>query len=171
MKKLKYYQAILELTSDKSLNMISVRDIANHLEISTGSLYYQFKGKDDLLNQMFRYYKQQLDLEMQAVDNDPLVFFKQYLAYNLAHNLEFRFVYSSELSNLLDQESLKLSLDVHLGLLAKIGLDYTADSHIITIIFGAMRAYLMAPSYMLQCDPDLLAIELVKILNNYQIAK
>lgn len=168
MKKLKYYTAILELSREKSLNSISVRDISNHLDISTGSLYYQFKSKEDLLNQMFIYYKTQLQDHMLSVDNQPSHFFDSYLQYNLEHNLEFRFVYSSELSNLLSEDALALSLAVHLSLLDKLGLDYQHDSHIVTIIFGTMRAYLMAPSYMKQCDPDVLSKELAIILNNYR---
>lgn len=170
MKKIKYFEAILELTKEKSLNTISVRDIANHLELSTGSLYYQFNGKSDLLNQMFIYYKQQIDDHMKDIDNDYYQFFSTYLSYNIEHNLEFRFIYSSELANLLSPEALKLSLDIHLNLLKKLGLDYYQDSHMITIIFGTMRAYLMAPSYMVQCDADKLARELVTILNNYKSA-
>lgn len=170
MKKLKYYEAILQLSNQKSLSTISVRDIANQLEISTGSLYYQFKGKDDLINQMFSYYKLKLCEYMDTVADDDYLFFSKYLEYNLEHNLEFRFVYSSELSNILNTDSLKLSLDVHLSLLSRLGLDYDQDSHITTIIFGTMRAYLMAPTYMKQCEPDKLANELVTILHNYKKA-
>lgn len=168
MKKLKYYNAILELTKEKGLAAISVRDIANHLNISTGSLYYQFDGKNDLLNKMFIYYKQEFSNFLDTLDNDTHTIVSNYLEYNMNHHLQFKFVYSGELSELLNEESLRMSLATHLKLLDKLGLDYDQDSHIITIVLGTIRAYLFAPSYMKRCDQQLLVEELVKIINNYQ---
>lgn len=70
MKKPVYYQAILDLSKTKTLATISMRDIAKQLNISNGSLYYHFKSKEDLLNQMFRYYKQQVSDVLEPVDNE-----------------------------------------------------------------------------------------------------
>lgn len=168
MVKTKYYQAILELSAEKSLAAISVRDISNHLGISTGSLYYQFSGKNDLLNQMFRYYKNSLGDYIENLSDDPTALLNSYLDYSFAHNLEFRFVYSSELSNLLDRESLEVSLNNHKKILKKLNLEYGNDAHITTIVFGTMRAYLMAPSYMLQCNQVKLVDELVNIINRHK---
>lgn len=168
MQKTDYYNAILELSNTKTLNTISVRDIAKYLNISTGALYYQFTSKEDLINQMFIYYKQQLDDYINTLDDDPYTLLSSYLSYNFEHNLEFNFVYSSELSSFLCSEALEMSLHSHLNLLSKLGLNYSKDAHITTIIFGTMRAYLLAPSYMNRCDPKQLTNQLVHILNNYK---
>ena len=39
-----------ELITSKGVNSFSLRDIANYLDISTGSLYYHFKAKDDIIS-------------------------------------------------------------------------------------------------------------------------
>ncbi len=171
MKKPVYYQAILDLSKTKTLATISMRDIAKQLNVSTGSLYYHFESKEDLLNQMFRYYKQQISSVLDPIDNETSKVITSYLNYNFTHNSEFRFVYSSELSNLLDDQSLELSLHFHLLLLKKLGLQYRTDSHIITILFGTMRSYLNAPSYMQRCDQELLVTELTTIVENYKLNK
>ncbi len=168
MKRIKYFEAILELSKEKTLNTISVRDIANNLDTSTGSLYYQFRSKEDLINQMFVYYRTQANEFLLEVDNDPYTFFSTYLRYNLKHNLEFKFIYSSEISNMLNDQSIEVALATHLALLDKIGLNLTTDAHMVAIIFGTMRAYLMAPAYIKQCEPDQVARELASILNNYK---
>ncbi len=169
MKKEVYYQAILELTATKTLTSISVRDIAKHLEISTGSLYYHFKSKEDLLNQMFIYYKTKHADYIASIDSEDIkTLLLKHIEYNNEHKSEFSFVYSTELANILNQESLALSLEAHLSFLDKLGLDYERDSHITTIIFGTIRSYLISPSYMLRCDKEQLVSELTSILNNYK---
>ncbi len=168
MEKVKYYNAILELTQEKTITSISVRDIAKHLNITTGSLYYHFNGKEDLLNQMFSYYKHKIIDYTQSIDDDPTTFLNNYITYNFEHNLQYAFVYSSELSNFLDQQSLDLSLQAHLLNLDKLKLDYELDAHIITIVFGTIRAYLLAPSYMRKCEQSALVDQLVRLITDYQ---
>lgn len=168
MKKIKYFQAILELTENKSITTISMRDIANHMDLSTGSLYYHFKGKDDLLNQMFLHYKQNIHDYITTVSGDNLELLIKYLDYNFKHNLEFGFIYSSEILKFLDSKSLQVSKQQHIYLIEKLDLKYSRDAHITTIVFGTMRAYLMAPSYMLKCDQRKLATELNNIITNYK---
>lgn len=168
MKKEVYYQAILELSKEKSLASISVRDIAKHLDISTGSLYYHFKSKEDLLNQMFVFYKTNQANFIDEINDEPKVLLQKHIEYNQEHNTEFSFVYSTELANVLNDESVALSLDAHLRFLDKLGLEYGRDSHITTIIFGTIRSYLVSPNYMLRCDLDKLVDELIIILENYK---
>lgn len=167
MKKEKYYDAVLHLSESKSLTSISVRDIANYLNISTGSLYYQFANKDDLLNSMFIKYKAQM-LNILKPCTSITQLLKLYLEYNSENIAAFKFTYSSELAHFLTQDSKDFSFNVHLQLLEILNLKYQDDSHITTIIFGTMRAYLIAPDYMLRCDQDKLIIELVNIIKQYQ---
>lgn len=168
MKKEVYYQAILELTTEKTLTSISVRDIAKHLNISTGSLYYHFKSKEDLLNQMFIFYKSKHAEYIASIDGDIKTLLLKHIEYNQNHKTEFAFVYSTELGNILSEESLQLSLNAHLTFLKKLGLEYRRDTHITTIIFGTIRSYLISPSYMLRCDIEQLVNELVLITENYK---
>lgn len=163
MKKIKFYNAVLELSKTKHISTISVRDIANHLGISTGALYYQFKSKDDLLNEMFVYYKLEYDEFIEELDTDPTTFLQAYLDYYSRYIDQFKFTYSSELAHILNHTSLVTSLSSHLKTLDKIGLDYEKDAHLVTIIFGTIRAYLLAPDYMKKCDQKLMIEELVKL--------
>ncbi|WOO87524.1 TetR/AcrR family transcriptional regulator [Mollicutes bacterium LVI A0039] len=168
MKKTIYYDAILELSAVKSLATISVRDIATHLGISTGSLYYHFTNKDDLVTQMFCFYKKQLDEFLDNAKPDAELLLTEYLEFYEARTGQFKFVYSSELGNILSQDALDYSLQIHLKFLDKLGLDFKTDAHITTIIFGTIRAYLLAPDYMHKCDQTLMIKELVTILNAHK---
>lgn len=164
MEKIKFYNAILELSKVKHISTISVRDIANHLGISTGALYYQFKNKEDLLNEMFVHFKLEYDDFIEDLDSEPTSFLQSYLDYHNLHIDQFRFTYSSELAHILNHNSLVVSLSSHLKTLDKIGLDYEKDAHLVTIIFGTIRAYLLAPDYMKRCDQKPMIAELVKLL-------
>lgn len=42
--------AVEELIASKGVNSFSLRDIAKYLNISTGSLYYHFKTKDEIIS-------------------------------------------------------------------------------------------------------------------------
>ena len=48
--KSKIIEAVEELIATKGVNNFSLRDIANYLDISTGSLYYHFKTKDEIIS-------------------------------------------------------------------------------------------------------------------------
>lgn len=170
MRKEKYYNAVLNLAENKSLTSISVRDIANYLDISTGALYYQFSNKDDLFNSMFIKYKKEMFDAIKNIDTKEQLL-TIYLQYNIRHLRQFKFTYSSELAHFLTKSSKDYSFSIHLELLNILGLNYNSDSHITTIVFGTLRAYLIAPDYMLRCDQEMLVNELCKIIDDYNLKR
>ncbi len=171
MEKPDYYKGVIDLSRETTITKISVRDIANQLNVSTGALYYLFKNKNQLINEMFLYYKANLNSYLREHSQSTEELLKNYLAYNIEKNLEFRFMYSSELDHLLTKETLAKSLEFHLEFLEMIGLDFERDAHITTIILGTMRSYLSAPDYMQRCDIDKLIGELNQIIRSYKLVK
>ncbi len=166
MIKEKYYKAILELQKTKNINSISVRDIATQLEITTGSIYYHFSGKNDLLNQMFCFYEHNLELFIEEHQADKLSqFLKSYINYGIAHNEQFRFINQSEIAHFLTEESIAYSYQVHLKLIDKMQIQ-KEHTHKKVIVLGAIRSLLTAPDYYEVCNQDLLIKELIKVINS-----
>ena len=55
-----------ELITSKGVNSFSLRDIANFLDISTGSLYYHFKAKDDIISAIIDMHFKDLERDYDA---------------------------------------------------------------------------------------------------------
>ena len=47
-------------------------DIANEMEISPGNLYYHFKGKDQIITELFSQYEHAISLTLSAPIDRPL---------------------------------------------------------------------------------------------------
>ncbi len=166
MIKEKYYKAILELQKTKSINSISVRDIATQLEITTGSIYYHFSGKNDLLNQMFCFYEHNLELFIEKHQDEELaLFLKSYIDYGIKHNEQFCFINQSEIADFLTSESIAYSYQVHLKLIDKMQIK-KEQVHKKVIVLGAIRSLLTAPDYYEACNQELLIKELINVINS-----
>lgn len=89
----KIIEAVEELIATRGVNNFSLRDIANYLYISTGSLYYHFKTKDEIISAI--------------VDKHYAILEKDYDAWLIKHKgeltvnrfLEVVFYKSTELFN------------------------------------------------------------------------
>jgi len=91
-------QKAIQLFNERGVVNISIRDIANELEISPGNVSYHYKKKKALLESVYRFMIKRL--EEMAVGNqfmnptkDPLYVAKGYLE----HIAEFRFFYQDTL--------------------------------------------------------------------------
>lgn len=75
-------------------NVTSV-DIANELDISPGNLYYHFKGKEQIINELFVMYRERLNAVLFAPAERQLAikefFYFMYLIFETSHL--FRFLY------------------------------------------------------------------------------
>lgn len=166
MNREKYYQAILNLQKHKSITNISMRDIAKELNITTGSLYYHFSGKNDLLNKMFCFYKHSLEEFIIEHQQDDLTsFLNEYINYNKKYIDQFRFTSQSEIANFLTEESISYSHDIHLKLIEKLQIN-PEDKHIKIIVLGSIRSMLTAPSFYDYPNQDKLVFELIKIIKS-----
>lgn len=169
MEKVAFYQAILKLSTTKPLNMISVRDISHELGISTGALYYQFKNKRDLLNQMFIHYKQELEQFIDSLSGSKQDILSSYLEYCQSHLPEYNFFLSSELVNSLQQESIEYSATVHRKILNKLEIDFDNQNYLNAIVMGTIRSMLTAPSYF-SCkhDSEQIIDVLIDVIDQHQ---
>lgn len=162
----KYYQAILDLQQQKSIASISVRDIAKQLNITTGSLYYHFTGKNDLLNKMFCYYRKEMEIFLDQHEKDDLeTFLNQYIDYEMENIEQFRFAFKSELANFLTEESILYSRSIHVRLMEKMEID-PMQTHKKIIVLGSIRSLLTAPSYHDKPDKQMFVKELIKIIKS-----
>lgn len=55
-----------ELIASKGVNNFSLRDIANYLDMSTGSLYYHFKTKDEIVSAIVEMHFKELERDYDA---------------------------------------------------------------------------------------------------------
>jgi AcrR family transcriptional regulator len=65
-------QSTLLLFNDAGERNVSTVDIANELDISPGNLYYHFKGKDDLIAELFDRYEHGMSAILAAPLQGPL---------------------------------------------------------------------------------------------------
>ncbi len=93
----------LELfNQDGEANVTSV-DIANELDISPGNLYYHFKGKEEIINELFTMYKTRLNGLLFSPSSSSLAikefFHFLYLIFETSHLFRFLYRNPSDLAN------------------------------------------------------------------------
>jgi AcrR family transcriptional regulator len=67
--KSKILEAALALFNAEGVGALSAVDVANAIGISTGHLYYHFKGKPELVLAQSRQYAEEVDLVLEAADD------------------------------------------------------------------------------------------------------
>jgi AcrR family transcriptional regulator len=92
--------ASLELFNAEGEANTTTIDIANELDISPGNLYYHFKGKDEIIRELFQQYDQALSDTLTAPTEDTLsadrsdVEFNWYYLYVVMEDMyNYRFFY------------------------------------------------------------------------------
>ncbi|UOQ84248.1 TetR/AcrR family transcriptional regulator [Gracilibacillus salinarum] len=95
----------MHLFSTKSVNQISMQEIADVCGVSKGSLYMYFKSKEDLLLQILKYFFHNMEGQILVVESDhnlsDMEKFKKGLAIKMNHyvkNQEFYKLQSKDLS-------------------------------------------------------------------------
>ncbi|UOQ49163.1 TetR/AcrR family transcriptional regulator [Gracilibacillus caseinilyticus] len=99
----------MHLFSAKSVNQISMQEIADECGVSKGSLYMYFKSKEDLLLQILKYFFHNMEGQILVVESDHnlsnMEKFKKGLTIKMNHyvkNQEFYKLQSKDLSGYLN---------------------------------------------------------------------
>jgi AcrR family transcriptional regulator len=105
--------AALEVFSTRGYGNSSIPAVARAANMAVGTIYIHFKDKSDLVNQLFRYWK---DEKLEGIDfgtdaDTPRERFRKairsYLAFGLAHGNALSFLESHYHAAYLDDESIK----------------------------------------------------------------
>ena len=87
--------ASLELFNREGEPNVTTVDIANELDISPGNLYYHFKGKEELVRELFERFYEQFNVILRAPVQNPLRLEDNwfYLVVVFEHMHAYRFLY------------------------------------------------------------------------------
>jgi len=85
----------LELFNAEGEPNVTTVDISNELGISPGNLYYHFKGKDEIVNELFARFYEQFNVILRAPLQRPLAIedYWFYLVVLFEHINTYRFLY------------------------------------------------------------------------------
>jgi AcrR family transcriptional regulator len=118
---------------------VTTNHIADELEISPGNLYYHFRNKDDIIEQLFTRYEERMDAALSGSPADRLpdledIWMQLHLVFETIW--DFRFLYR----DLLDILSRNRRLRTRFGRLVKRGTEKVEDVMRGMVRAGAMRA-------------------------------
>ena len=96
--KTKILATALELFNNEGESSISSVDIASVMGISPGNLYYHYKGKDEIIVQLFADFEEEIRLVLSAPINAPLSMEDNwvYLYIIFEEIFDFRFFYRNQ---------------------------------------------------------------------------
>jgi len=88
-------QVSLELFNREGEPNVTTVDIANELDISPGNLYYHFKGKEEVVRELFERFYEQFNVILRAPVQNPLRMEDNwfYLVVVFEHMHAYRFLY------------------------------------------------------------------------------
>jgi AcrR family transcriptional regulator len=88
-------QVSLELFNREGEPNVTTVDISNELDISPGNLYYHFKGKEELVGELFAQFYEQFNVILREPVHNPLRIedYWYYLVVVFEHIYDYRFLY------------------------------------------------------------------------------
>jgi len=129
----------LAMFNERGEPNVTTNHIADELEISPGNLYYHFRNKEDIVENLFARYEEKIDLVIVAPDerlpNLEDIWLQLHLAFETMW--EFRFVYR----DLVDITSRNRKLRMHFGRILK-----RAVENVTAILKGLAEAEIMRAS-------------------------
>jgi AcrR family transcriptional regulator len=132
-------EASLALFNARGEPNVSTNHIADELEISPGNLYYHFRNKDDIIEQLFARFEARMDCALAAPDDRLPTLEDIWLQLHAVFECiwDFRFVYR----DLVDITSRNRKLRMHFARIFK-----RAGENAIRIMQGLVRAEVMRAS-------------------------
>ncbi|MGQ0800853.1 MAG: TetR/AcrR family transcriptional regulator [Pseudomarimonas sp.] len=129
----------LTLFNERGEPNVTTNHIADELDISPGNLYYHFRNKDDIIEQLFALFEEKLDRAL-VVPEDRLpgledIWLQMHLVYECIW--EYRFLYR----DLVDILSRNRKLRLHFGRILKRGSENATE-----VLRGLVQAEVMRAS-------------------------
>ena len=102
--------AALRLFNEQGESNISTNHIADELEISPGNLYYHFRNKDDIIEQLFQRFEERMDTALQVPEGRPATLEDVWLQLHRVFECiwDHRFLYRDIINILSRNRSLRL---------------------------------------------------------------
>ena len=133
--------ASLAMFNEQGEPNVTTNHIADELEISPGNLYYHFRNKDDIIEQLFQRYEERMDSALLAPEgrlpNLEDIWLQLHLVFECIW--EYRFLYR----DLVDILSRNRHLRLRFARILKRG---AGNWHDIDMLFGALARYAPPPS-------------------------
>ena len=100
----------LTLFNAQGESNVSTNHIADELEISPGNLYYHFRNKDDIIEQLFQRYEERMDLALTVPEGRAITLEDVWLQLHLVFECiwDYRFLYRDIVNILSRNRSLRL---------------------------------------------------------------
>jgi AcrR family transcriptional regulator len=131
-------EASLTLFNDQGEPNVTTNHIADELEISPGNLYYHFRNKDDIIEQLFALYEERIDRALVQPEgrlpNLEDIWLQLHLVYECIW--DYRFLYR----DLVDILSRNRKLRMHFGRILKRATDNAQEVMRGLVQAGVMRA-------------------------------
>lgn len=130
--------AALALFNAQGESNVSTNHIADEMEISPGNLYYHYRNKDDIIEQLFQRFEERMDLALTVPEGRDVTLEDVWLQLHLVFECiwDYRFLYRDIVNILSRNRSLRLRF-------ARILKRGSANAHLIMKGLdesGAMRA-------------------------------
>jgi len=100
----------LRLFNEQGETNISTNHIADELEISPGNLYYHYRNKDDIIEQLFQRFEERMDQALVAPEGREVTLEDVWLQLHLVFECiwNYRFIYRDIINILTRNRSLRL---------------------------------------------------------------
>jgi AcrR family transcriptional regulator len=100
----------LRLFNEQGETNISTNHIADELEISPGNLYYHYRNKDDIIEQLFQRFEERMDQALVAPEGREVTLEDVWLQLHLVFECiwNYRFIYRDIINILSRNRSLRL---------------------------------------------------------------
>ena len=131
-------EASLRLFNDQGEPNVTTNHIADELEISPGNLYYHFRNKDDIIEQLFALYEERMDRALAQPEGRLPDLEDVWLQLHLVYECiwEYRFLYR----DLVDILSRNRKLRLHFGRILKRATENAQEVMRGLVQGGVMRA-------------------------------
>ena len=131
-------EASLALFNTRGEPNVTTNHIADELEISPGNLYYHFRNKDDIIEQLFAQYEERIDRALTTPEGRLPGLEDIWLQLHLVYECiwEFRFLYR----DLVDILSRNRKLRLHFARILKRATDSATEVMRGLVQAGVMRA-------------------------------
>lgn len=98
--------ALLELSENKQIGDITIRDIANKGGFSVGTIYNHFSNKNDIVNALYLKLKDEVtEVMVTAKEQGMTVMFESYIDFGFKNKIKYNYIFSDEVRKVITNET------------------------------------------------------------------